>query len=89
MSPLSGSVSLGRSKVLHMCVGAVLIYPGHLFSGVSCIVQLLAFTELLRFGASSRLPLEHRLILTAYRCVQTFIEIPKYPINCCIWNRTK
>lgn len=89
MSPLSGSVSLGRSYVSHMWVGVVLVYPGHLFSGVSCIVQLLAFTKLFRFGAHSHLPLQHTLMLTAYGCVQTFVEIPKYPDNCHIWNSTK
>lgn len=53
------------------------------------IVQLLAFTKLFRFGATSCLPLQYSLMLTAYGCVQTFVEIPKYPINWRIWSSTK
>lgn len=29
------------------------------------------------------------LLMDAYGCVQTFIEILKYPINCHIWNNTE
>lgn len=82
-------MSLGRSEVLHMCVGAVLVSPGHFFSEVSCTVQLLAFSKLFRFGATSHLPFQHRLMLTASGGIQTFIEIPKYPINCYTRNNTK